>query len=214
MKTLFTIPLVLMSLMSFPSWGDEFNLGMRAFESGDYKTALEKWSSSALNGNPTAANNVGKMLRNGLGVSQDHKSAVEWFLIGHRMGNRESSYNLAIAYDQGMGGVEKNETTAFNFYHESAKKGFSDAQYNLGLRYARGVGVKPDLTLSYVWFEIVVNSDRFMRRGTIEKSKLTLFSNEDALAVMDLIAKNISPSDLILARRIARECVANDYINC
>ena len=111
-----------MSLVSLPSWGDSFERGTAAFGDGDYKKAIAEWTVSASNGNATAATNIGKMFRNGLGVSQDHKSAVEWFLIGHKLGNRESSYNLAIAYDHGIGGVEKNDKIAFNFYHRMSSR--------------------------------------------------------------------------------------------
>ena len=44
---------------------DAFDRGVKAFERGDYKTALKQWHFSTLDGNGTAANNIGKMYRNG-----------------------------------------------------------------------------------------------------------------------------------------------------
>ena len=113
-----------------------------------------------------------------------------------------------------MGGLEKSEGSAFKFYRASAKRGFANAQYNLGLRYASGTGVRADLVLSYMWFDILVNSSGFLNKGTIKTSSLTILSIEDALVVMDLIEKNISTKELELARQLARECVANDYATC
>ena len=214
MKNFVFIILALVSLSSTTVWGNSFSEGQKAFDAGDYERAISQWQISASDGNATAATNIAKMFRNGVGVVQNHQTAIEWFLVGHRLGSAESSYNLAIAYDQGMGGVQQNEKVAFSYYHASAKRGHSDAQYNLGLRYAGGTGVQPNLTLSYMWFEIVINSEEFLKQGTIKKSKLNLFSKKDGELILDLIAKGISLQQVNQAKQLARQCVADDYYNC
>jgi hypothetical protein len=214
MKVLMPILFAMVSLISNAAWSDSFSEGQKAFETDDYEKAMSEWRLSASNGNANAANSIAKMFRIGLGVIQNHQTAIEWFLIGHKLGSAESSYNLAIAYDQGMGSVQKDEKIAFSYYHASAKRGYSNAQYNLGLRYASGIGVKPNLTLSYMWFEIVINSEKFLKRGTIKKSKLELFPTKDGELIMELIANEISLQELNQAKQLARQCVANDYYNC
>lgn len=214
MKNFVFIILALVSLSSTTVWGNSFSEGQKAFDSGDYERAISQWQISASDGNATAATKIAKMFRNGLGVAQNHQTAIEWFLVGHRLGSAESSYNIAIAYDQGMGSIQKNEKTAFSYYHASAKRGYSDAQYNLGLRYAGGIGVKPDLTLSYMWLEIVVNSEKFLKQGTTKKSKLNLFPKKDGELILELIANEIPLQQVNQAKQLARQCVANDYANC
>ena len=113
-----------------------------------------------------------------------------------------------------MGGLQKDEKTAFSYYHASAKRGYSDAQYNLGIRFASGIGVKPSLTLSNMWFKIVINSEEFLHQGSIEKSNLNLFTKKDGEMILELIAKAISAQNVNQAKQLARQCVANDYSDC
>ena len=73
MRTLFIIPLVLMSLVSFPSWSADFNKGLTAAQNGDFATALKEWKPLAEQGHASAQFNLGLMYRKGLGVPQDDK---------------------------------------------------------------------------------------------------------------------------------------------
>lgn len=214
MKVLALIIFAVVSQISNSAWSNPFSDGQKAFETGDYQKALSEWRLSASNGNAKAANNIAKMFRNGLGVIQNHRTAIEWFMMGHRLGSAESAYNLAIAYDQGIGGIQKDEKTAFSYYHASAKRGYSDAQFNLGLRYAKGVGVKPNLMLSYMWLEIVINSQKFLKQGTIKKSKLSLVPKEKGEMILELLRKEISPLKVNQAKQLARQCVEYDYFSC
>ena len=65
MRTLFIIPLVLMSLMSSPSWGGDFNKGLTAAQNGDFATALKEWKPLAEQGDADAQYNLGVMYRDG-----------------------------------------------------------------------------------------------------------------------------------------------------
>ena len=74
MKTLLAIPLMLISLMSSPSLGGDFEKGLAAAQSGDFATALREWTPLAEQGDPDAQYNLGVMYRNGNGVPQDYKA--------------------------------------------------------------------------------------------------------------------------------------------
>ena len=65
-----------------------------------------------------------------------------------------------------------------------------------------------------MWFEVVVNSEEFLNRETIKKSKLNLFAKKDGELVLELIAKEISLQGVNQAKQLARQCVANDYSDC
>jgi TPR repeat protein len=64
--------------------------------------------------------------------------------------------------------------------------------------YNGGLGVLPkDLVIAHMWFNLVA------ARGdkTAERSR-------------DIAAKSMSPADISLAQRLARECLARKYKNC
>ena len=68
MRTLFIIPLVLMALVSSPSWGADFDKGLAAAQSGDFETALREWTPLAKQGHVQAQLNLALMYRQGHGV--------------------------------------------------------------------------------------------------------------------------------------------------
>jgi uncharacterized protein len=82
MKTLFILPILLLSLISFPSWGADFQKGLNAASSGDYATALREWIPLAEKGDADAQYSLGVMYgRGGNGVLQDYKTAVKWYTL-------------------------------------------------------------------------------------------------------------------------------------
>ena len=50
-------------------------------ESGDYATAVREWKPLAKQGHAKSQYNLGVMYRGGQGVTQDYKTAVEWFRL-------------------------------------------------------------------------------------------------------------------------------------
>jgi len=55
----------------------DFNKGMEAAQSGDFKTALAEWTPLAEQGNASAQFNLGLMYSNGWGVPENDKTAVK-----------------------------------------------------------------------------------------------------------------------------------------
>ena len=51
--------------------------GAAAYKSGDYATALRKWTPLAKQGNASARYNLGQMYRRGQGVQKNNKIAVK-----------------------------------------------------------------------------------------------------------------------------------------
>jgi TPR repeat protein len=94
MRTLFIIPLVLMSLMSFPSWGETWSDGLEAATIGDFAKAKRIWMPLAEDGNMYAQESIGIMYLRGHGVYKSAPKAFEWFKraatnglnIGDRLG--------------------------------------------------------------------------------------------------------------------------------
>lgn len=60
------------------------------------------------------------------------------------LGNAESQYNYGYAFEKGIGGVETNETEAFNWYKKSSDNGFNDGHYKMMMAYGTGIGTEVD----------------------------------------------------------------------
>ena len=160
MKQLLIIPLVLMSLISSPSWGANFDKGFAAYQSGDFATALREWTPLAEQGLAEAQFNLGQMYRRGEGVLQDDKTAVKWYTL-------------------------------------AAEQGDADAQNNLGLMYHRGEGVLQDNVYAHMWLNIAASN-----------------GSKTAAENRDIVAKNMTLSQLEKAQDLARKCVAENYKDC
>ena len=78
MKRLIQISLILFLAVGCAS---EFNDGMEEFKRKDYKIAFEKWKPLAEEGHDDAQYKIGKLYREGLGVSQDYVKAYKWYYI-------------------------------------------------------------------------------------------------------------------------------------
>ena len=69
-----------------------------------------------------------------------------------KKGNPKAQFDLAIMYATGNG-VQKDERTAFNWFHKSARNGNVEAKYYMGLSFLQGRGVRKDAHLARYWFK-------------------------------------------------------------
>ncbi len=65
-------------------------------------------------------------------------------------GDAESQYEIALAYDLGVG-VQKDLSKAFEWYSQSAEQDYAKSQYNLGIFYALAKSVDKDIEQSKHW---------------------------------------------------------------
>ena len=68
-------------LVPFAAWGQDFETGLRAYESGDYEQAMEEWRPLAEQGHAAAQAKLGTMYSKGNGVPLDLAQAVRWFRL-------------------------------------------------------------------------------------------------------------------------------------
>ncbi|MDG1340039.1 MAG: sel1 repeat family protein [Paracoccaceae bacterium] len=64
----------------------DFDKGWKAYEAGDYATALQQWRPLAEQGHPNAQFNLGVMHLKGQGVLQDYLMAHMWYNIASANG--------------------------------------------------------------------------------------------------------------------------------
>jgi len=112
------------------------------------------------------------------------------------IGDVEAQYNLGNLYRVGHGFTE-NDKTAVKWYTLAAKQGHASAQYFLGWMYADGEGVIQDNVRAHMWLNIAASS-----------------GNKTAAQNRDIIAERMTPSQVKIAQRLARECEITNYRGC
>ncbi len=145
---------VIISCLLIPSaLSADFDSGYRAYEKGDYATALKEWRPLAEQGDARAQFLLGKMYANGLGVPQDDKEAVIWGILAAEKGHSGAQSFVGAMYANGRG-VTQDEKEAAKWYRMAAEQGVDDAQYLLGAMYEEGGGVPQDDREAVKWFRL------------------------------------------------------------
>ena len=107
----------------------DFDKGMKAYESGDYKTALREWKPLAKNGNAIAQRKLGVLYREGEGVSKDYKTAMKWFRLAAEQGDARAQFNLGLMYVMGLGVIQDN-VYAHMWWNIATSSGHKNASTN------------------------------------------------------------------------------------
>ena len=196
MRMMIVALIVLIGLGGAGSARADFDAGYRAYQSGDYETALREWKPLAEQGDAVAQNNFGFMYSEGLGVPQDYMESWKWYRKAAEQGYATAQYNLGIMYAEGQG-VLQDDKEAVKWYRKAAEQGYAKAQTNLGIMYAEGQGVLQDNALAHMWFNIAgANGEK---GGADNRAK---------------IEKAMTPAQIAEAQKLARECMAKKYKNC
>lgn len=142
---------------------------------------------AAEQGDASAQNNLGFMYANGEGVPQDDKTAVKWYRLAAEQGLAHAQFNLGNMYANGRG-VPQDHKAAVKCYQRAAEQGDADAQFNLGVMFYNGEGVPQDDKAAYAWFIIAAAQ-----------------GHSNATEARDLIAKELSPTDLSKAQDLSKK---------
>lgn len=165
----------------------------RAYQKGDFSTALRIARPLADDGDIRGATLVGLLNYHGRGTVRSDLDAIKWFRLAAEKGDAEAQYHLALMLGEGQS-IPENDVEAATWYQRAAAQGHAQAQYNLGLAYARGEGVAQDNMRAHMWFNIAA-------------TRFTGDSRSRAAAVKnrDVIAGKMSRDELADAQRLARE---------
>jgi uncharacterized protein len=196
MKNLFLLPILLLSLISFSSWGADWGKGSAAYQSGDYATALREWVPLAELGDVDCQTLVGVIYDLGQGVPQDYKTAVKWYTLAAEQGDALAQYYLGMMHNLGRG-VPQDYKTAVKWFTLAAEQGDAEVQTNLGVLYGQGQGVPKSAVYAHMW-------------GNIGSSNGNQIGGENR----DAAAQQMTPSQIEEAQKLARECVAKNYRGC
>ena len=120
---------LLLSLGSGVASSADFNKGVEAYNSGDFKTALAEWKPLAAQGNAVIQYNLGVMYDNGEGVPENDKTAVKWLTLAAKQGYAKAQYNLGITYFKGEGVLTDNRR-AYMWWNLANYNGYKAAGEN------------------------------------------------------------------------------------
>jgi TPR repeat protein len=138
--------LLALSLLSFgvsTSALADFNDGVDAYLSEDYKTAFSEWKPLAEQGNAKAQYNLGTIYEYGFDVLRDPQEAIKWYQKASNQGNGQSAINLAEMYARGFDApkdVTKESNLLKKFYEGSDMTSLDKAEYWLKLANLWGRG--------------------------------------------------------------------------
>ncbi len=118
-----------MLAMSSPAVAADFDAGCRAYDQGDFATALEEWRPLAEQGHAQAQFRMGCLLAYGQGVPQDHQQALALFRQAAEQGNADAQNNLGGMYALGWA-VETDLIEAYMWFELAASNGLEIAAGN------------------------------------------------------------------------------------
>ena len=120
----------------------DFESGLKAYNEGKFKQAIEHWLPIAEEGNSNAQYNLGLMYHNGQGVKQDFDEAAKWFLYSAEQGNIRSMQLLSTMHVLGRG-VEKDFIQSYIWATIASKNGDENSLAVLN-------GLKEEMTASQI----------------------------------------------------------------
>jgi hypothetical protein len=85
--------------------------------------SFEQCQKLAEQGNVEAQRKLGRMYEEGLGVKQDYREAVKWYLKAAEKGNAQAQYKLGTMYALGKG-VRKDRLEAGKWFGKAAGQGY------------------------------------------------------------------------------------------
>lgn len=94
---------------------------------GNYTSALEKYKSTANDGDPAAQNTVGNFYYLGLGVERDYEEAARWYLRAAKKNEGAALLNLGILHKHGFG-VKQDVVKAFAYFRLADKARIDSAE--------------------------------------------------------------------------------------
>ncbi len=131
----------------------DFEAGKRAYEQGDYATAVKELRPLAEQGNAEAQTFLGLMYFRGRGGPQDIGQGLKWFKAAAERGNAEGQFYLGSMYLMGIG-TARDTAQGLKWLHLSAEQGMPDAQLLLGMAYMRGRDAPRDLVQADMWLQL------------------------------------------------------------
>jgi TPR repeat protein len=89
--------------------------------------AVRRLDQAARQHHPAAMRLLGYCYQNGEGVAEDVQKAAELYCEAATLGDKEAQFNLAIFYEDGLGGLSVDRDEAIAWYRKAADQGVAEA---------------------------------------------------------------------------------------
>jgi len=160
----------------------QFQLGLSHLEAGRDAEAVRLIRLAANQGQPAAQYRLAKLYELGIGVTQNHATAMDLLALSAKGGNSVAMHDLGHYYAIGANEQEPDINTAVGWFHKAADRGIVDSQFNLGVLYGEGTGVDRDLVQSYVWYSLAAAQGDSIAGQRAERVSLDLSKKQQAQA--------------------------------
>ncbi len=107
----------------------DYSVGVKAYDRGDYATAMRIFRQLADQGNADAQYNLGVMYDKGRGVTQDYAAAVRWYRKAAEQNHADAQTILGFMYEKGRG-VTRDYVQAHMWYNLARARGQKIARKN------------------------------------------------------------------------------------
>jgi TPR repeat protein len=124
-----------------------FRKGLSAYNSGDYRKAMQIWLPLAQGDDAASQAGIGFMYHRGLGVATDNRKAAFWLRKAAEHGQPEGQFMLGSLYFYGAG-VEKSYVQAYAWCDLAQDGGNADAQ-NCRNAALQSMGSENDMKAAY-----------------------------------------------------------------
>ena len=109
-----------------PLSAQDFDKATKAYQAGDYVTAINEFKLLAKQGNSFAQNNLGYFYTNGIGGPIDYPQAFKWYKMSAEQGYAYAQLALGNAYLYGNG-VQQNDMMAYTWFELASINGRDEA---------------------------------------------------------------------------------------
>lgn len=142
---------------------------LKAYNKGDFATALQIYRPLADKGQVLAEYILGLMYANGQGVPENYGEALKWLQKAAEHGEAKAQFSVGVLYFKGLG-MPKNHAEALTWYRRAADQGNATALYNLGAMYAKGETVAQDSVTAYMMYTLAAT--RGIKAAGVAKEQL------------------------------------------
>ena len=122
--------------MACPALAGPVEDSLKAYRSGDYKTAYQLVKPQAEKGDADAQFILGFLYDEGKGVPQDSAEAAKWYERAVKQGNKAARHNLGLMGDQSQ--VSKDRAEMGKWHRRAAKRGNAADRPTPGLTDGQG----------------------------------------------------------------------------
>jgi len=157
------------------------NKANQAYNAKDYATAYDLYSQLEKEGDATAQTSLAFMYQNAQGCEKNEKAALELYTLAAEAKQPYALFNLAILYENGVGGVEHDQFKAHELHMLAAEREVPPAQYEVALMLERGLGCVQNYSEAAFWYEEAAKRGHiqaFNNLGVLYKDGLGVSTDE------------------------------------